>query len=152
MDNPIYLIDRATFEGQAVSILNPETCCSIFNPGKTIAELIEEHKVQDPDIVGIDELTQLMEGLATPWREQDEEQFYELYECLPPARVFNATLEDGTKLFGYMSPEATVSFLYAHGLRIIRNGKVVYLCALKSMYDSWEQLAKEAMECLTKNE
>ncbi len=105
MDNPIYLIDRASFRGHVVSILYPETCCSIFNSSKTIELLIEKHSVQDPDIVGIDELTELIEQLATPWKEESEEEFYELYECLPPERCFNTTLSDGTKLFGYMSPE-----------------------------------------------
>ena len=120
MDNPIYLIDRASFCGHVVSILDPETCCSIFNSSKTIEMLIEEHSAQDPDIVGIDEITELIEQLANPWKEETEEEFYELFECLPPAKVLNDKLDDGTRLFGYMSPEATVSFLHSHGLQITR--------------------------------
>ena len=57
MDNPIYLIDRANWSGGATSILNPQTCCSVFNPNKTMAMLIEEYKMADPDIITIDELT-----------------------------------------------------------------------------------------------
>ena len=152
MDNPIYLIDRANFRGSTVSVLNPETCCSVFGKGKTIEQLIEEHKVKDPDIVTIDELIELYNGLRTPWTEESEEQFYELYECLPPERCFNTTLSDGTKLFGYMSPEATTSFLHSHGLRVIRGESIVYLSALKSRFDKWEDMVKEALDYLNQKE
>lgn len=151
MDNPIYLIDRANFRGHVVSILDPETCCSIFNSSKTIELLIEKHSVQDPDIVGIDELTELIEQLATPWKEESEEEFYELYECLPPMKTFSTTMENGDILFGYMCPEATVAFLHSHGLRIVSGENTVYLRAIKSGFDKWKELVKEALEYLTKN-
>lgn len=152
MDNPIYLIDRANWNGGATSVLNPQTCCSVFNPDKTIAMLIEEYRMDDPDIITIDELIELYDGLHTPWAEESEEQFYELYECLPPDRVFNATLENGIKLFGYMSPEATMSFLHSHGLRVIRGESIVYLSALKSRFDKWEDMVKEALDYLNQKE
>ena len=56
MENPIYLIDRANWNGGTTSILNPQTCCSVFNPDKTMAMLIEEYSMADPDIITIDEL------------------------------------------------------------------------------------------------
>ena len=152
MDNPIYLIDRANWNGGTTSVLDPQTCCSVFNPDKTIAMLIEEYRMADPDIITIDELIELYNGLRTPWAEESEEQFYELYECLPPERYFNTTLSDGTKLFGFMSPEATMSFLHSHGLRVIRGESIVYLSALKSRFDKWEDMVKEALDYLNQKE
>ena len=148
MDNPIYLIDSANWNGGTTSVLDPQTCCSVFNPYKTMAMLIEEYRMADPDIITIDELIELYDGLRTPWAEESEEQFYELYECIQPERYFNTTLSDGTKLFGYMSPEATMSFLHSHGLRVTRGESIVYLSALKSRFDKWEDMVKEALEYL----
>ena len=84
--------------------------------------------------------------------EESKEEFYELYECLPPERCFNTTLNDGTKLLGYMSPEATMSFLHSYGLRVARGKSTVYLQALKSRFDKWEELVKEALDYLNQKE
>lgn len=152
MDNPIYLIDRANWDGVTTSILNPQTCCSEFNPDKTMAMLIEEYKMVDPDIITIDELTEMRDALRTPWVEESKEEFYELYECLPPMKTFSTTMENGDILFGYMCPEATMSFLHSHGLRITQGESTVYLSALKSRFDKWEELVKEALDYLNQKE
>ena len=83
MDNPIYLIDRANWNGGTTSILDPQTCCSVFNLDKTMAMLIEEYRMEDPDIITIDELIELYNGLRTPWVEESKEEFYELYTIKP---------------------------------------------------------------------
>jgi len=134
-----YIIDSRYFDGSCLTSMSDDLHSDYGS--ETLEELREREK--NPGLVAISTrrmallVKRYSQALSRPFREITEERYYDLFECLPPARMGNGWFFVGEPYYGNLYP-----FCFRSGGRFFMAERSLSLSAVQISSQITEHMEK----------